>query len=263
LSAWESQTASPQNQPLAFDSRKCHARSVSRPWTAEEDAKLLDWAGCEPVIKIAQRLNRSVRAVRFRLGALDMSAKVSDGWSQRALRKLLRMSSAKQRRLVGSGMLRVRDPRITARSLIDFCISQGVFDHSTVERMRTASARKEAYCWDRVCQLSGISPEQLRVLVSKGRLKVVDPFVTDRSFEEFCRKHGDQINLSLIDPATAKWLVSEYSIAANVASRLTSRAQKTRPGSQKMRGRSIAGNVFFKHVRRCKRPESQAMGVAA
>jgi len=55
------------------------SRPASRAWTAEEDARLLDWAGYEPVNKIAQRLGRSVRAVRFRLGALGMSARVSDG----------------------------------------------------------------------------------------------------------------------------------------------------------------------------------------
>src|SRR5919108_4517243 len=50
-----------------------------RPWTQEDDEKLLNWAGYEPVDKIAQRLSRSVRAVRFRLCALGMSAKVTDG----------------------------------------------------------------------------------------------------------------------------------------------------------------------------------------
>src|SRR6266852_9058300 len=56
-------------------------RPLSRPWLPEDDDKLLDWAGYEPVNKIAQRLGRSVRAVRFQLGALGMSARVQDGWS--------------------------------------------------------------------------------------------------------------------------------------------------------------------------------------
>src|SRR5713101_8519642 len=45
-------------------------RAPSRPWIPADDDKLLNWAGYEPVKKIAQRLGRSVRAVRFRLGAL-------------------------------------------------------------------------------------------------------------------------------------------------------------------------------------------------
>jgi hypothetical protein len=61
-------------------------RPFSRPWSQEDDDNLLDLAGYEPVTKISERLGRSVRAVRFRLGALGMSARVKDGWSQRGLR---------------------------------------------------------------------------------------------------------------------------------------------------------------------------------
>jgi len=92
-------------------------RAPSRPWLPEDDAKLLDLAGYEPVNQIAERLGRSERAVRFRLGALGMSARVTDGWSRRALRKLLRMSRTRLRQLIANGMLRVRDPRISRASL--------------------------------------------------------------------------------------------------------------------------------------------------
>src|SRR5271166_4709393 len=55
-------------------------RSPSMPWTPADDDKVFKLAGYEPVKKIAQRLGRSERAVRFRLGALGVSAKVTDGW---------------------------------------------------------------------------------------------------------------------------------------------------------------------------------------
>jgi hypothetical protein len=178
-----------------------------RPWTAEEDHRLLDWAGYEPVAKIAQRLDRSVRAVRFRLGALGMSAKVSDGWSQRALRKLLRVSPGRLRYLIGTGMLRVRDPRVTTRSLLELCSENCLsLDDSVLDRIRAALTKHDGYSWDRAADLLGIPIEQLQTFISKGKLKVLDPFVTDRSFEELCKKHGDQINMSLIDPATASTL---------------------------------------------------------
>src|SRR5713101_10088966 len=96
-------------------------RAISRPWLPEDDDKLLDWAGYEPASKIAQRLRRSVRAVRFRLGALGMSARVKDGWSQRGLRKLLRASRARLRYLVASGMLRVPCTTRFSRIRSGFC----------------------------------------------------------------------------------------------------------------------------------------------
>jgi hypothetical protein len=112
------------------DSSRSGSCQRSRPWISADDDRLLNWAGYEPVSKIAQRLGRSVRAVRFRLGALGMSAKVSDGWSQRALRKLLRVSPAKLRYLIGTGMLRVRDPRVTTVFAIGTMLQKRIFARS-------------------------------------------------------------------------------------------------------------------------------------
>ena len=112
-------------------------RSFCSPWTPADDDRLLNLAGYEPVKKIAQRLGRSVRAVRFRLGALGMSARVTDGWSLRALRKLLRASPARLRYLIGNGMLRVRDPRISASSLAVLRDKiRTSLDSSAIERIR-------------------------------------------------------------------------------------------------------------------------------
>ena len=49
-------------------------------------------------------------------------------------------------------------------------------------------------------------------MISAGQLKLVDTFVTDRAFEEFCRKYGSTITMALIDRSTRKWLVSEYGV---------------------------------------------------
>jgi hypothetical protein len=240
-------------------------RPPSRAWTNEEDRRLLDWAGYEPVTKIAQRLDRSVRAVRFRLGALGMSAKVSDGWSQRSLRKLLRVSPTKLRHLIGSGALRVRDSRISARSLASFCGSNcQSMGGSTVNRVISTTARPHAYSWDRAAGLLGINVAEVQGLICSGKLKVVDPFVTDRAFEEFCRTHPDQINMALIDAPTAKWLANEYGVPENGNGGAISRAQKHALVIRTCKcGRKIAGNVFFKHIRRCRVLKERVMAKAA
>lgn len=195
-------------------------RPLSRPWLPEDDDKLLDLAGYEPVTKIAQRLSRSVRAVRFRLGALGMSARVKDGWSQRGLRKLLRASRARLRYLVASGMLRVRDSRITATSLAAWCAKdRPAADIPAIHTPRTGSAEEDAHSWKRVAKLMGTTVADVQNLISSGDLKLVDTFVTDRSFEEFCRKHGNEINMALIDPATRKWLMSEYDVSETATAR--------------------------------------------
>lgn len=232
------------------------SRASWRRWSAEEDLKLLDWAGYEPVDKISQRLNRSIRAIRFRLCALGMSGKVTDGWSQRALRKLLRVSPARLRQFIGSGMLRVRDPRITARSLATICQRNGAsLDRAAVERVATLTAtKKEAYTWERAAEVLGVDLKQVQSWISTGQLKVRDTFVTDRSFEEFCKKCGSETNLTLIDPTTRKWLIDEYGIApVETDSEKVSRAQKHALVVRTCRcGRTIAGNVYFRHLKACK-----------
>jgi len=112
---------------------------------------------------------------------------------------------------------------------------------------------EEAYTWERTADLIGASLAQVQSWISTGQLRVLDTFVTDRSFEEFCRKHGDEINMALIDPATAKWLVSEYGVSLSAAhGRTVSRVQKHALVIRACQcGRKIAGNAYFRHVRIC------------
>jgi len=236
------------------DSNGSFHRPFSRPWSKEDDERLLDLAGYEPVTKIAERLGRSVRAVRFRLGALGMSARVKDGWSQRGLRKLLRVSRARLRYLVASGMLRVRDARITGGSLAYLCDKNPGENNN--HRAKAVIVEQNAYSWKRAAKVLGITVEGAQRLIAEGQLKLLDTFVTDRSFEDFCRKHGSEINLSLMDHATRKWLMSEYGISETADGKAIPRAQKHALIVRECRcGRKIAGNVYFRHVRHCRLPQ--------
>ena len=248
-----------KQQPLkAKKSREAAAgrRPASRPWTPADDDRLLNWAGYEPVKKIAQRLGRSTRAVRFRLGALGMSARVTDGWSLRALRKMLHVSPARLRYLIGNGMLRVRDPRVSTSSLAVFRDqNRSSFEPSIRDRVAAVPLKgDDGYMWERAADLIGVTVAQVQSWICTGQLRVVDTFVTDRSFEEFCKKHGGEINTTLMDPATAKWLVKEYGVPDSASkNHALSRAQKHALTIRTCRcGRKIAGNAYFRHVRTCR-----------
>ena len=233
------------------------------PWTPEADDTLFRLAGYEPVRRIAQRLGRTVGAVRFRLGALGMSAKVTDGWSLRELRKLLRVSPARLRYLIGSGILRVRDPRITRDSLAAYCAKNSSSSNlSAREGVNTApDNRDDAFSWERTAEILGLTVAQVQSLISAGQLKLADLFVTDRSFNEFCKKHSNEINLTLIDPPTMKWLVTEYGVSKAATNGGTvSRARKHALVIRTCQcGRKIAGNPYFRHIRAC-RSVTQAGG---
>jgi len=235
--------------------RESRSQIASRPWTTADDERLLNYAGYEPVNKIAHRLGRSVRAVRFRLGALGKSARVRDGWSLRSLRSMLRISHTRLRLLIGSGALRVRDSRVSGSSLALFCEKKRATIEPLVSDRVAATLLKgeEGYMWDRAADLLGVAVAQVQNWICDGQLRVVDTFVTERAFEEFCKKHGAEINPVLIDPTVAKWLIDGYGVPEfRGRDRIVSRAQKHVLTIRTCKcGRKIAGNVYFKHIKCC------------
>lgn len=57
----------------------------AREWTAEEDRKLIAWAGERSLRAIARRLGRTHNAVRNRMRRLKVSCRVSEGYTLREL----------------------------------------------------------------------------------------------------------------------------------------------------------------------------------
>ena len=121
-------------------------------------------------------------------------------------------------------------------------------DHSPVFVEYTAKAD----CLPGAAKALDVEVGAVQKMISDGQLKLVDTFVTDRAFEEFCRKNGSLINMALIDLSTRKWLVSEYGVPDQVEVKKLPRAQKHALIIRACKcGRKIAGNVYFRHVRHC------------
>jgi hypothetical protein len=168
---------------------------------------------------------------------------------------MLRISSARLRYLVGNGMLRVRDPRISASSLAILCDKiRESLEPSTIENLAAVLGNADdAYSWERAANLLGVPVAQIQAWISAGQLRVMDTFVTDRSFEEFCKNHGEELKASLIDKPIVKWLVSEYGVSEAAATGgSVSRARKHALVIRTCKcGRKIAGNPYFRHSRIC------------
>jgi hypothetical protein len=260
----------PSNTPSRFARRQGWISKTTQTrgrgaWTAQEERKLWELAGYETAARIAERLGRSEGAIRFRLKSLGLSVKVKDGWSFRALQEMLHVGPSKLRRFIAEGSLRVRDPRISAKSLIAF----------RSDRITTGSAPTEAvegipqklcnngngYSWGSAAKLLGVDVGQLREWIVEGKLKIVDGFVTERAFHDFCKSRGSELNPILLGKEVCDWLAEGYSLPVNGET-----VPLSVPGTQKHAliirrcpgcRRPMRGNIFFRHIRSCRQIISQ------
>ena len=257
----------PSNSPSRFARRqgwlpKSNQARSRRTWTEHEERKLWELAGYETAARIGERLGRSEGAVRFRLKSLGLSVKVKDGWSFRALQEMLHVGPSKLRRFVADGSLRVRDPRISVTSLTTLWESRVAAttestEHEPPEAIRQKLRRgPKVYSWGNAAKLLCAKMGQVQSWIISGELKIVDGFVSERAFQEFCKKRGSELNIALLGNEVRDWLVEGYSLRVSAEGGMGSipanekHALVTRrcPGCR----RPMRGNIFFKHIKNCK-----------
>lgn len=254
-------------------------------WSEQDEGILLDLAGYKPARAIAKTLHRSEAAVRSRLCILGKSSRVDlDGFSRHALAADLHLSSSTIQRLIVAGLLEVRDPRITRASLARLARSAGLPAELSIRRevSRVFSARvqrtevagaststrtgpsegatpsnssRAKRVWADVANDLGVSPAAVEELIIRGKLKMYDPIIPEKSLRNFCRRYGSVINSDALDDETRDWLHSVMDFDPRAGESATEHLKTLRKHAEVARrcecGRTIRGNAFFRHRKRC------------
>jgi hypothetical protein len=268
-------------------SKKARLRS-RQPWTEDDDRILLAMAGYKTTKFIAKALHRSENAVRYRLAVLGKSSRVHlEGYARRTLAKELHLGSLTIQRLIVQGLLEVRDPRITRKSLEDACkagrLTASLQDHrpdgkesaaipteegpaptpssNSIPVAAGGPAKPPRSCrskriWADVATQLNVDASVIEQLISRGLLKLYDPRVTERSLTRFCSRYGALIKTEFLEAETRDWLARSMDLAPAAGKHAAGGLEPFRKHALVVRtcehcGRAIRGNVFFRHNKRC------------
>ncbi|HJY85691.1 MAG TPA: hypothetical protein VKE24_02535 [Candidatus Acidoferrales bacterium] len=260
---------------------------------------MLNLAGYKLAKAIGKILHRTERAVRYRLAVLGKSSRVhKEGYARRALAEELHLGSRTVQRLIVEGLLEVRDPRITKHSLDDLCRSlqlPGAPGDSSRDMEVRASERQAAaevsedgdplegggggngartmssrssrakLLWAEVAKTLDISVETVKKYIAQGVLKLLDPRITEKSLRSFCRRYGSLINLEFLNQETRDWLRGSMDFVPSAGEAVAKPLEASRKHARVVRrcqgcGRAIRGNVFFRHIKRCRGKAAADMG---
>jgi hypothetical protein len=262
--------------------RLCLVQSVSRRgqdrsrsgWSEDDDRILLNLAGYKPARVIAKLLHRSEAAVRYRLARSDKSSRVHlEGYARSALARELHLASNTLRRFIAEGLLQVRDPRITRESIerlhrsgrLDELRMNGVPATAVLAVCPSTFGKlsRAKRAWAEVASTLSVTAQTVEKLIARGVLKLYDPRITEKSLRDFCRCHGALINSDLLNRETRDWLQSTMDFVPRAGEAVARGLTPLRKHACVIRqcqkcGRSIRGNVFFKHAKRCKRAKLEA-----
>jgi hypothetical protein len=263
-------------------------------WSEEDDRILLNLGGYKTTRCIGKILHRSEAAVRNRLMALGESSRVHlEGYAQHALAKDLHLGKDTIQRLIVDGLLEVRDPRITRESLDrllksgilgeeqkgiaqeseTLILTPGLQDNASEVSEPVSSAglsgprakpSRGKRVWAEVANSLGVPVETVERLIARRVLKLYDPRITEKSLRDFCRRYGSMINYDFLNRETKEWLQTTMDFvrgSGESASRaLACRRKHARIVRQCSKcGHPIRGNVYFRHIRKCRAKVSESV----
>jgi hypothetical protein len=187
--------------------------SPRRRWTTTEQARFAAMAELRTVTQMARALGRSANAIRWRLGAQSLSARIDTTWSLRQMTSTFHVGPTTLRRWMAERALRVCDAHITGDSLLAYrtrhpCVCKHI---ARKVMTSTAIAPDRHYRWKDAARILGCHIEAVRQGIAHGVFKLADPKVNERALACFFQRHAiERLNGGRIDQAVYRWLAHEY-----------------------------------------------------
>lgn len=119
------------------------------------------------------------------------------------------------------------------------------------------SSVSDGYTQSALARDLGVSPATVRRWVKMDWLKLRGRRITDKSFQEFCRAHGAEIDFDKLSREMKAWLIDEMGLIRNPGVQapdkwLAIRKHACRTRSCARCGRQIRGNAYYRHVKTCR-----------
>ena len=120
-----------------------------------------------------------------------------------------------------------------------------------------SSSVRDGYTQSELSRDLGVSPATLRRWVKVESLKLRGRRITDKSFQEFCRAHGSEIDFDKLSREMKGWLTDEMGLIRNPSVEVPDKWHAIRKHARRTRscprcGRQIRGNAYFRHVKTCR-----------
>jgi len=116
---------------------------------------------------------------------------------------------------------------------------------------------RAGYSLAKVAKRFEVDSETVQEWTMRGWLKLCDPHITERSFEEFCKKHGSEINFDLLGRDARVWLIESMGLV-KAPNKVDGRGELLPVRKQALRVRTCEachkpfhGNVYFRHIKTC------------
>ena len=128
------------------------------------------------------------------------------------------------------------------------------------------SSVSDGYTQSALSRDLGVSPATVRRWVKMDWLMLRGRRITDKSFQEFCRAHGAEIDFDKLGREMKAWLIDEMGLNGNPGIRapdkwLAIRKHACRTRSCARCGRQIRGNAYFRHAKTCRGKVDQVSAV--